>query len=255
MSRLIAVIDTETTWIDKLMSIGVVIADYDDFSIKEKLYYILTPEYKEGGMFSFALDRTRNTSIKTTSRQDALNEINNSLKKCGVKYIFAYNAHFDYRHLEELNLYCWIDIMKIAAYKQYNYKLPDFYEYCKNGRLKRGYGVQEMYRILSGCSYYEEHNAICDAEDELEIIKMLEKNFDDYLVGIIETEKKKTEFEKLKEDYEKLTAGDYIIHDTYGEGIIINASNRNKAVIKFGNTRRVLSLVSGWAGGYIKKKY
>ena len=52
MSKMFAVIDTETTWYDKVMSIGVVIADYDDYSIKEKLYYVITPEYKDGGMFS-----------------------------------------------------------------------------------------------------------------------------------------------------------------------------------------------------------
>ena len=32
--------------------------------------------------------------------------------------MFAYNANFDYKHLPELNSYIWVDIMKIAAYKQ-----------------------------------------------------------------------------------------------------------------------------------------
>lgn len=38
-----AVIDTETTWGDAVMSIGVVIADWETFELVDKRYYILTP--------------------------------------------------------------------------------------------------------------------------------------------------------------------------------------------------------------------
>ena len=50
MSRF-AVIDTETTWSDKVMSIGLAIADSDSFDLLDQRYYILTPYKNHGGMF------------------------------------------------------------------------------------------------------------------------------------------------------------------------------------------------------------
>ncbi|MBS6163460.1 MAG: hypothetical protein KH847_06245, partial [Clostridiales bacterium] len=67
----------------------------------------------------------------------------------------------------------WHDIMKIAAYKQYNTKIPESAKCCKTGRLKNGYGVENIMRLLGNCRYIETHNALIDARDELEIIKLL----------------------------------------------------------------------------------
>lgn len=50
-----AVIDTETTWGDAVMSIGVVIADWETFELVDKRYYILTPFKNHGGMYTYAL--------------------------------------------------------------------------------------------------------------------------------------------------------------------------------------------------------
>ena len=75
--------------------------------------------------------------------------------------------------------------MKIAAYRQYNDKLPKYADYCVTGRLRTGYGVEHMYVLLSGKDYIEYHNAICDAEDELEIMKMINKTLSDYKVAVI----------------------------------------------------------------------
>ena len=46
-----AVIDTETNWNDRVMSIGVVIADTETLQSVESVYHILTPEYQVGGMY------------------------------------------------------------------------------------------------------------------------------------------------------------------------------------------------------------
>lgn len=54
MSRL-AVIDTETTWGDAVMSIGTVIAESETFELIDKRYYILTPFKNHGGMYTYAL--------------------------------------------------------------------------------------------------------------------------------------------------------------------------------------------------------
>ena len=54
MSRF-AVIDTETTWDDAVMSMGIVIADSVTFELVDKRYYILTPFKDHGGMYTYAL--------------------------------------------------------------------------------------------------------------------------------------------------------------------------------------------------------
>ena len=59
--------------------------------------------------------------------------------------------------------------MRLAAYRQHNPRIPATAELCSTGRLKRGYGVEDMLRLLSGNrGYRESHNALLDALDELE---------------------------------------------------------------------------------------
>jgi hypothetical protein len=40
------------------------------------------------------------------------------------------------------------DIMRIAAYRQYNDKIPPSVECCKTGKMKRNYGVEPMYLLI-----------------------------------------------------------------------------------------------------------
>ena len=98
--------------------------------------------------------------------------------------MFAYNASFDKNLLKELTTYNWFDIMRIAAYKQYNEKIPASVECCKTVKMKRNYGVEPMMQLLSGNRrYMEVHNALCDAVDELEIMRLLGKSLEDYSVA------------------------------------------------------------------------
>ena len=72
--------------------------------------------------------------------------------------------------------------MRLAAYRQHNPKIPANADLCATGRLKRGYGVEPMLRLLSGsCTYRESHNAYYDALDELEIMRLLRHRLTDYL--------------------------------------------------------------------------
>ena len=87
--------------------------------------------------------------------------------------MFAYNATFDKRHLSEFQNLSWYDIMKIAAYKQYNHKIPDDIEICKTGRIKKKYGVETVMNILTNSCYLETHNALQDAIDELKIMQLM----------------------------------------------------------------------------------
>lgn len=183
MGNRFAVIDTETTWGDDVMSIGVAIADCRTFDLIKERYYILTPFKNHGGMFSNVL-YLKQPDLEC-SRESAMLDLKICLTQYGVEDIFAYNSLFDYRHLPELSSFRWFDIIKVAAYRQYNKKIPASFECFKTGKLKRGYGVEEIYRMLSEGSYYEKHNALTDAVDELAIMRMLSLDYSEFSVARI----------------------------------------------------------------------
>ena len=169
-----AVIDTETNWNDQVMSIGTIIADSETFGMVSARYHILTPEYQVGGMFSNTLFDESNLRPIICSRKKALSDLTELFAKYDVRAIFAYNANFDRTHLPEFRNMEWYDIMRLAAYRQYNPMIPADAECCRTGRLKRGFGVEPMLRLLSGDGFYHEtHNAVYDAIDELQIMRLL----------------------------------------------------------------------------------
>ncbi len=169
-----AVIDTETNWADQVMSIGTVIADVDTFAIVEAKYHILPIECQIGGMYESTLFIETPVKPILCTRKDAIADLRAWFGMHGIRSVFAYNASFDCNHLPELRDFEWFDIMRLAAYRQYNVKIPSNAECCSTGRLKRGYGVEAMLRLLSdNRAYHESHNAFYDALDELEIIRLL----------------------------------------------------------------------------------
>ncbi len=178
----IAVIDTETTWDNRVMSIGLVLADSRSFRPLEVKYYVLTPEYLTGGMFSGTLFLDCQAKPLLCSRQEAMADILSWLSQHNITRIFAYNAGFDQGHLPELKALKWYDIMRLAAYRQTNPAIGPQADCCATGRLKRGYGVEAMLRLLSGNRRYcETHNALQDALDELEIMALLHHPITDYI--------------------------------------------------------------------------
>lgn len=180
-----AVIDTETNWYDEVMSIGVVVADSETKKKLDSVYYIIDPEYRVGGMFSNEL-RAEDKNVCITGRKQALKEIQKWLGTYGVQKLFAYNASFDKNYLPEYSEYRWYDIMRLAAYRQYNSAIPDSADCYKTGRLKYGYGVESILRMLrKNQRYSETHNAVLDAEDELEIMRLLGHEIDVYDIALI----------------------------------------------------------------------
>lgn len=181
-----AVIDTETNMCDQVMSIGAVIADPDTFKPVASRYYVLTPECNVYGIFSSVLHIKGQQVDLTATREKVLSDFINVLNIYNVNDLFAYNAKFDYGHLPELSSYNWFDIMKIAAYKQHNPAIPENADCCRTGRLKSNYGVEAMMQLLSGSrSYHEVHNALCDAEDELKLMKLLGHHINYYSIAKI----------------------------------------------------------------------
>lgn len=180
-----AVIDTETNWNDKVMSIGIVIADTKTMEEVDSVYYIMDPEYRVGGMFSEQLHSGEQT-VHIMGRKQALKEIGTWLNSHKVHWLFAYNASFDKNHLPEFLAYEWYDIMRLAAYRQYNGAIPTSAECFRTGRLKRGYGVEDVLKMLrKNKRYSETHNALQDAQDELEIMRLLGHGIGAYEVARI----------------------------------------------------------------------
>ena len=156
-----AVIDTETNWEDRVMSIGTVIADTDTFRPIAAKYHILPEECAIGGMFYDALFLDTPVKPIACTREEAMEDLSGWLCRYGVSSLFAYNAGFDRNHLPEL----W------------------YFDCYGTGRVKRGYGVESMLRMLSGnCTYRETHNALFDALDELEIVRLLGHGIHEYIL-------------------------------------------------------------------------
>ena len=178
-----AVIDTETNWEDAVMSIGTVIADADTFRPLAAKYHVLPQECAVGGMFSDTLFLKTPVKPILCTRQEAMGDLSGWLSRYGVTSLFAYNAGFDRNHLPELWYFDWYDIMRIAIYRQHNPKIPACVDCYSTGRIKRGYGVESMLRRLSGnCTYRETHNALFDALDELEIVRLLGPGIHEYIL-------------------------------------------------------------------------
>ena len=177
--RYFAVIDTETNWSDEVMSIGIEIADAKTFESVYQKYYILTPECRVGGMYSNVMEMPLTCDKIVGTHAEVLADIHAVFKRYHIISLFAYNAKFDQGHLPEINDVDWFDIMQVAVYRQFNPSIPQDTSCYKTGRMKRGCGVQSVYRMLSGNSrYYETHNALTDASDELKIMQMLHHPLD-----------------------------------------------------------------------------
>ncbi len=173
IGTIIAVVDTETNWHDEVMSVGIALADASDYRCVDKRYYIFDQEARVGGIYSYVV-HMRNLPEVVCTRKNGMADIKKYLADNGVTKILAYNAKFDYNHLPELGDYDWYDIMRLAAYKQYNKAIPESLPCCKTGRLKTNYGVEPIMQMLTGNMRYSEvHNAVMDAVDELKIVELL----------------------------------------------------------------------------------
>ena len=177
-----AVIDTETNWADQVMSIGTVIADKENCQIASVKYHVLPQECEVGGMYESALFLDIPFPPVLCSRREAMEDLKAWFSEYRIRDIFAYNASFDRNHLPELGAFHWFDIMRLAAYRQYNPCIPDCADCFSTGRLKRGYGVEPMLRLLIGRHRYREtHNAVLDALDELSIMRLLNIPVSEYI--------------------------------------------------------------------------
>ena len=101
----IAVIDTETNWIDQVMSIGTVIAERDSFRMVDARYQVLTPEYEIGGMYEATLFADPKLRPEMCSRPEAISSLKSWFASYDVREIFACLArgsnHILFSHFAE----------------------------------------------------------------------------------------------------------------------------------------------------------
>jgi DNA polymerase III epsilon subunit-like protein len=174
-----AVIDVETTYTNEIMTVGLVISDDSDFEVQEMFYWVVNNS--QLGVFSSQISHPRLKNypkMYNKGEMASVEEFESSLlevlKGQGIDYIFAYNASFDKRLLPSLGNFKWVDIMSRASNINTNKYIPKGLEYHKTGRLKKGFGVEMIYRYVTGDMEYEEtHNAVLDCLDELQILKAL----------------------------------------------------------------------------------
>jgi DNA polymerase III epsilon subunit-like protein len=172
MAKKFAVIDTETNWSNEVMSIGAVVAEDGQFDSIDFKYIIIPEATFVGGMYSFAL-KVKGLKSELLERKKAVSTLLQFLEKNEVSSLYAYNASFDAKCLPELRNFEWHDILKLAAYKQHNPAIPACAQCFGTGRLKRGYGVEDIMHLFGEKNYFELHNALTDAVDELRIMKYL----------------------------------------------------------------------------------
>ncbi|WP_167871266.1 hypothetical protein [Mesomycoplasma hyopneumoniae] len=187
VNKNIAVIDVETNRQNEVFSVGVVIADSTNFKSIDKKYWIIKNNWKVGGMFARNILAPlplefRGETIFLETREEMIVQLIYFLKSNEVKNWFSYTK-FDFRHLPELHKsFKHNDISIFAKNKQFNKYIPLNAETSKNGDLKSGWNAENIYRMLTkDKNYFETHNALLDAIDELRIMELLNLNIETFL--------------------------------------------------------------------------
>ncbi|WP_220191129.1 hypothetical protein [Mesomycoplasma hyopneumoniae] len=187
VNKNIVVIDVETNYQNEVFSVGVVIADSTNFKSIDKKYWIIKNNLKVGGMYARNILAPlplefREETIFLETRKEMIVYLIKFLKYYEVKNWFSYTK-FDFRHLPELHKsFKHNDISIFAKNKQFNKYIPLNAETSKNGDLKRGWKAEDIYRMLTKDeNYFETHNALLDAIDELRIMELLNLDIETFL--------------------------------------------------------------------------
>ncbi|MDW2891377.1 AAA family ATPase [Mesomycoplasma ovipneumoniae] len=187
VNKNIAVIDVETNYDSEIFSVGVVIADSTNFKLIAKKYWIIENNLKVGGKYAsnvwFPLPfEFKEETIVVQTREKMIVHLINFLKYYEVKNWFSYTK-YDFWHLPELHeSFEYNDISIVAKNKQFNKYIPLNAETTKNGDLKRGWKVENIYRMVTkNENYLETHNALLDAIDELRIMELLNLDIETFL--------------------------------------------------------------------------
>lgn len=229
-----------------MMSIGVVIADIETLKPVSAYYGIVESEARKPA-WAPAQKALRIKGVridKEAEREDIISDVMTGLERFGVKKIAAYNAKFDFDHLQELHDgYTWIDIMGPCQYRQYNPFLPTYLKTFKTGKVPRGYKVDDLLKSIGGRQRtYEIHNALTDAFDELYVMYSLNHPVSLYEEFGTFTRKDLLESAPSEADLEKARAKEIEAMNAQLADERLNRISRNSA----GNHRYGHVMLYGW---------
>lgn len=170
----------------KCAALGIVVIDRDTLAVTEKKYFLCSDCIGENipidNLCPYELEiKETGEEITIIDRGDMEKAICGWLKDHDIHEFLFYGGGTDKRCLspviKDLGI-GWFDVSYIAAYQQRNPRLqmlgmPANY-FSGTGRLTCGYGLQDMYRMMTGSRTYERsYNAIEEAKDILVIINMI----------------------------------------------------------------------------------
>lgn len=174
-----AVIDTETTYADEVMSIGIVMADEETFRPVDARYYIIgAPPIRPAACSpmcssapSTARCRLRSASVRGGTRSRICAPLWRGMARTRSLPTTRILTGATCRSCGRI---IGATLCGRAAYRQFNPTIPADADCYATGRLKCGCGVEAtLRRLLGRADYYEVHNALADAVDELLIMRLL----------------------------------------------------------------------------------
>ncbi|EIN15368.1 Hypothetical protein, predicted transmembrane protein [Mycoplasmopsis agalactiae 14628] len=225
-SNNIAVIDVETNFSNEVVSIGVAIADKNSFSLIDQNYWLIGEREQYESMYKhvYHIPELKKYGIKdyvVNTYDEAIEKLIQFLNYYNIDDWFSYTK-FDYSKLPELHdLYNWFDISIPAKNINTNDFIPKDSPTFKNGALRANWGVEPIYRLLSGNSKYSEiHNALFDAIDELKIMQMLELTYEGFVTN--------NRIKRVIKNDELTARETYVVAESNNYSITINTPKTNR---------------------------
>ena len=176
----IAILDAKTNFIDNIISIGVSIVNAKTFEVKTAEYFLIPEELIVDGLNNNNVNIHHIYKTYFGAQKDVENHIRKLLNQYGITNIYTFNGKFIYKQLTGLQNYHWYDIIKVAAHKQYNYKLPDNLMFNDQGRLLYKCNIKDLMEILTKTYFYYTNHALYDTLDIARIMKIVDLNINVY---------------------------------------------------------------------------
>ena len=176
----IAIIDAKLNFIDEIISIGIAIVDAKTFKVKTAEYFLVPEELIIDGFNNDNITIAHTYQTYFGAHKDIENHIRKLLNQYNITNIYTFNGKFIYRKLAGLQKYHWYDIIKVAAYKQYNYKLPDNLMFNDQGRLLYKCNIKDLMEILTKTYFYYTNHALYDTLDIARMMSLIDLPIEQY---------------------------------------------------------------------------
>lgn len=186
----VAVLRTMTNSEGSLCAVGVVITNTADWRPIAEYRYVIAPEAETADQDVLFLPVEKDCICTSCRSEHLLFRLKQMLSEEKVQYIVSYGSSARF-FLPGIDL-PWLDIQNVSAYRKYNPFIPKKAKLYRNGRMKSGYGMEAMMRIVTGDkSYIRTGNPVRDCEADLCILERIHPDLGTFLeANGIQTEEK-----------------------------------------------------------------